>query len=652
MTAVLLYIFIYLSAAVITVPLSKKLGLGSVLGYLIAGVFIGPTLGLVGKETETIQHVAEFGVVMMLFLVGLELEPSKLWKLRSKLLGLGGLQVMLTAAAIAFLAYLCGVAWQSAVTIGCIFSLSSTAIVLQTLGEKNLLSSPGGQSSFSVLLFQDIAVIPMLALLPLLALPELTNSTISVSAHSSLNLLEHASAITKTVITTFAISVIIVAGHYLARPVFRYIASTRSQEIFIFFALTLVVGIALLMSLIGLSPALGTFLAGVVLANNEYRHALESTLEPFKGLLLGLFFITVGASIQFGLLFSNFFLIIGLTLAIIVIKFVVLFLLGKAFRLKGLDTYLFALSLAQAGEFGFVLLTFGVQNALISQEYSDILLLVVTLSMVFAPLLFILYDKVLIPRFHKKGERQQDTIEEANPILVLGHGRFGQVVNGILNSCGYPTTIIDHDPHITEGMSMIGVKTYFGDASQPTLLEAAGVKDAKLVVVAIDNQEQTLQIVHYLHQHFPELPVVARAYDRRAVYNIYQEDIGTAIVRETFDSAVRAGRYALEKLGIETEKAKMLAQLFFERNRTGLKHLAEYYDPEIEAFKNKALIYAAKQYDQETAALLQALIANDGLLTDETTKEELNTDFPEVENEYSKNNDDKSETAQEDKSSA
>lgn len=631
MTQVLLYIFIYLSSAVITVPISKRLGLGSVLGYLAAGVIIGPILGLVGSETATIQHVAEFGVVMMLFLVGLELEPAKLWKLRSKLLGLGGLQVILTAAGIAGIGYWCGIQWQSAVTIGCIFSLSSTAIVLQTLGEKNLLDSPGGQSSFSVLLFQDIAVIPMLALLPLLAIPELAHTVTATAEHSSLNLLDGASTWVRTSVTLFVIGVIVIGGHYLARPMFHYIASTRSHEIFIFFALALVIGTAALMSLIGLSAALGTFLAGVVLANNEYRHALESTLEPFKGLLLGLFFITIGAGIQFTILFDHFFVILGLTLVVILLKFIVLFILGKLFRLQGLDTSLFALSLAQAGEFGFVLLSFSVKNALISQEYSDILLLVVTLSMAFTPLLFIFYDKVLVPRAHSKSSpREQDKIEQENPIIVLGHGRFGQTVNNLLNSCGYSTTIIDYDPHTCDGMSSIGIKTYFGDATQPTLLAAAGIDKAKLVVIAINNQEQVVEIMHYLHHNYPNLPVVARAYDRHAVYNLYQAGAGNAIVRETFDSAVRAGRYALTKLGINEEKAKMLTQLYFERERTGTKYLAQYYDPEIETFKNNILIDAAKQFDSETAALLQALINSDSLLTD---SEQITTQtaFPKVE---------------------
>ncbi|MDU8925125.1 monovalent cation:proton antiporter-2 (CPA2) family protein [Pasteurellaceae bacterium LIM206] len=631
MTQVLLYIFIYLSAAVIMVPISKKLGLGSVLGYLLAGMFIGPILGLVGKEATTIQHVAEFGVVMMLFLVGLELEPSKLWKLRHKLLFLGGLQVVLTIAAIAALAHYYGIAWQSAMTIGCIFSLSSTAIVLQTLGEKNLLNSPGGQSSFAVLLFQDIAVIPMLALLPLLALPELSGVAghAADSQHTSLNLLDGASAWLKTLVTTLVITVIIVGGRYLSRPAFRYIASTRSQEIFIFFALALVVGIAALMSVIGLSSALGTFLAGVVLANSEYRHALESTLEPFKGLLLGLFFITVGAGIEFSLLFGRFFLIVGLTLAVILVKFVILYLLGRLFRLRGLDSSLFALSLAQAGEFGFVLLSFSVQNSLLSQEYASILVLVVTLSMVLTPLLFIFYDKVLVPRANRKGtNRKNDTIEDTTPIIILGHGRFGQVVNSILTGCGYHTTIIDHDPHTVDGMSRYGIKTYFGDASQPSMLEAAGIAQAKLIVIAIDNEEASLQIVHYIHKHFPKVKVVMRAYDRRSVYALYQASTSGAIVRETFDSAVRAGRYALEKLGIETQKAKKLVRLYYDRDRIGVRQLASVYDPEIDSFKNEALMEAAKAFEEETAALLQALLVTETPTEEEETVAEFNTQFP------------------------
>ncbi|MFQ1014382.1 monovalent cation:proton antiporter-2 (CPA2) family protein [Avibacterium paragallinarum] len=319
MTSLLVSAFIYLFAAAVAVPISKRLGLGSVLGYLLAGVAIGPILGLVGQEAEKVQHVAEFGVVMMLFLVGIELEPKTLWALRNKLLGLGGLQMGLTIAAITGIAVLLGYSWQMGIAVGCVLAASSTAIVLQTLGEKGLLKSPGGQSSFSVLLFQDIAVIPILALLPVLASPELLNQGQTVAAESA-NLLSGLTGTAKAVITLAVITFIVLGGHFLSRPIFRYIAASRMREIFTAFALALVIGIAAMMSLIGLSPALGTFLAGVVLANSEYRHELESNLEPFKGLLLGLFFITVGAGIDFSLLFNDFATIIGITLLVLIVK--------------------------------------------------------------------------------------------------------------------------------------------------------------------------------------------------------------------------------------------------------------------------------------------------------------------------------------------
>ena len=345
MGSLLFTAFIYLFAAVVAVPLSKRLGLGSVLGYLLAGMIIGPALGLVGRETQEIQHVAEFGVVMMLFLVGLELAPGMLWRLRNKLLGLGGLQVGATVAVIALAAMALGQPWQVAVAAGCILALSSTAIVLQTLGEKNLLGSPGGQASFSVLLFQDIAAIPMLALLPLLAMPELLGQAHGASGHDEANLLTGMNDYLKAAVTLGVIAAIVVGGHFLSRPVFRFIAASRMREVFTASALTLVVGIAALMTAIGLSPALGAFIAGVVLANSEYRHELESNIEPFKGLLLGLFFITVGAGINFNLLFDEFGIILGLTLVMMLLKIAVLLILGRIFKLRGPDNQLFALSL-------------------------------------------------------------------------------------------------------------------------------------------------------------------------------------------------------------------------------------------------------------------------------------------------------------------
>ncbi len=417
MTDYLFLIFIFLSAGVIAVPIASRFKLGSVLGYLIAGIAISPLLAILEVDVTSLQHFAEFGVVMMLFLVGLELEPRLLWQMRSRLLGLGGLQIVLTTGVVMGVAMLLGSGWSVALAIGLVLSLSSTAIVLQTLNEKGLMKSDGGQSSFSVLLFQDIAVIPMLALLPLLALPGVLDTGLEagheVADHASnLSLVEGLNGWQTALATIAAIAVVVVGGNRLTAPLFRFIASARLRELFTATALLIVIGIALLMSLVGLSPALGTFLAGVVLANSEYRHELESDIDPFKGLLLGLFFMTVGAGIDFQLLLGNIGPIIALTLGLIVAKVGVLLILGRLFGVKGADRWLLALGLAQAGEFGFVLLSFTVGIAVIPAAIADQLLLIVALSMLLTPLLFIIHDRLIAPRFDSKKAREADKIEK------------------------------------------------------------------------------------------------------------------------------------------------------------------------------------------------------------------------------------------------
>ena len=612
MTSLLLSAFIYLASAAVAVPLSKRLGLGSVLGYLIAGVLIGPVFGLVGQETESIQHVAEFGVVMMLFLVGLELEPHKLWQLRWQLLGLGGLQVVLTIAAITGIAMLMGLSWTVGVAAGCVLSMSSTAIVLQTLGEKNLLASQGGQASFSVLLFQDIAVIPMLALLPLLALPELAGQATEAAHHAdAVNLLAGLPAYEKAGITFGVISLIVVGGHFLAGPIFRYIAAARLREIFTVVSLALVIGIAVLMSLIGLSPALGTFLAGVVLANSEYRHELESNIEPFKGLLLGLFFITVGAGVDFELLAHQGWKILGITLCVIVAKGLILLLLGKMFRLKRLDQKLFALALAQAGEFGFVLLSLVESNGVMPSHIAKQLLLTVALSMLFTPLLFIVYDKVMVPRAYARAKAgdavRPDVIEQKHPVIIAGHGRFGRVINAMVTACGYKTTVIDHNAATVAGYKRFGVETYFGDASRQELLLIAGLAEARLLVVAIDNHEQAMKITEFARKTNPGIKIVARSYDAQQTYELYHAG-ADEIVRENFDSAVRCGKRALECLGMPKLKAEEVGNLYFHRNRHGMAMAAKAYDPSIGMFENKALIEIVRAEMAETERLIRQLL--------------------------------------------
>lgn len=567
MTAYFLQAFIYLCAAVIAVPLAKRLGLGSVLGYLAAGVIIGPVIGLVGQETVAIQHFAEFGVVMMLFLVGLELNPRSLWDMRHKLLGLGGLQMSLTTAAITLIAVALDQPFTVALSIGLIFSLSSTAIVLQTFNEKGLSRSEGGRTAFSVLLFQDIAVIPILALLPLLAMPELVAKAQQLAndaaAHSSnWNLVAELPGWAYAIVIAITIVGLVTAGHYLSRPLFRYVAESGLREIFTATALMLVIGIAALMSLIGLSPALGTFLAGLVLANSEFRHELESNIEPFKGLLLGLFFITVGAGIDFSVLWQHLAAILGLTFGVILIKALVLLSLTLVFKVKYSDRWLFSLSLAQAGEFGFVLLNYSQQNHVLPTDLSQMLALVVTFSMFLTPALFIFFDKVILPRYQTREEnRDADNIDEQAGVIIAGIGRFGQIVNRLLTANNIKTVILDHQPSQVDLMRQVKVKSFFGDATRPDLLHTAGIEQAKLLVIAIDDKDRAVELVEYVKHQYPQVKVLARAYDRGHLYSL-QLAGADIVISETFLSAVQMGTEALKVMGMPDPKADLMRDAF------------------------------------------------------------------------------------------
>jgi len=605
MTDVLLLTFVFLVAGVVAVPIATRLGLGSVLGYLIAGIALSPLLAWLHVDLVSIQHFAEFGVVMMLFLVGLELEPKMLWQMRHKLLGLGGFQVGGTVLAVMLIAMLLGQTWTVALAIGMVFALSSTAIVLQTLNEKNLVKSDGGQASFAVLLFQDIAVIPMLALIPLLALPELVSvgaqaAELPASDHTtSLSLVAGLTGWQTTLVTIGAIAFVLFVGSYLTRPLFRFIASAQLRELFTATALLIVIGIALLMTLVGLSPALGTFLAGVVLANSEYRHELESDIAPFKGLLLGLFFITIGASINFDLLFSNFSTIIALTLGLIALKAGVLLVLSLVFKVRGADRWLMALGLAQAGEFGFVLLSFTVASSVIPVELADQLMLVVALSMMLTPLLFILFDRVIEPRFANGQEREMDEITEQHDIIIIGHGRIGGIVNRMMGAAGYKTTVIDYSSTQLEMLRTIGLRVFFGDGTRPDLLHSAGIDKAKLLVIAIDGKEQITELVHHVLKKYPDLHVLARATDRNHVYDLWA--VGCRdIVRETYDSSLRMGRSAFEALGITPERAALMAEQFNQRDRQGMIDTAELYRKDVPLSQNAPFLAKIKQLLAET----------------------------------------------------
>ena len=564
MTSIFVHAFIYLCAAVIMVPLAKRLGLGSVLGYLIAGVIIGPVTGLVGQEATTIQHFAEFGVVMMLFVVGLELEPSALWKMRHRLFGLGGLQLLLTTSAIFVIATLLGQSWTIALAIGLIFSLSSTAIVLQTFNEKGLSKTEGGRSAFSVLLFQDIAVIPMLALLPLLALPELqaaaANLTSAAEHHDELSLVADLPAWAAAIVVLLSIIGLVVGGRFLSRPLFRYVAKTGLPEVFTATALMLVIGIAALMSIVGLSPALGTFLAGVVLANSEFRHELEADIEPFKGLLLGLFFITVGAGINFAILNDNLAIVIGLTFGLMLLKALVLMVLSVLFKIGDSDRWLFFLSLAQAGEFGLVLLSFAMTEHILPEGLAQMLSIVVALSMFLTPMLFILFDKVILPHFQQKGaSREADDIDEQGKVIIAGIGRFGQVVNRLLVANGVPTVVLDFKVNQVDRMRRVNIKSFYGDASRPDLLHTAGIEDASLVVVAIDDTARALEMVKHIKQVHSHVQVLARAYDRGHVFEL--KDAGADfVIGETYNSALALAGEALKRLGTHAFRVEQLKQ--------------------------------------------------------------------------------------------
>lgn len=610
METVLQQASLYLAAAVLVVPLALRAGLGSVLGYLAAGILLGPVFGLAGAETADLQHVAEFGVVMMLFLIGLELEPRVLWAMRHKLIGLGGIQVLGTSAGIAGALILMGLDWRGALTIGMLLSLSSTAIVLQSLEERNLMRSPGGRSAFSVLLTQDLAVIPMLALIPLLAIPGLVGTYEADHVDSGIiPMMQSLPGWAGALLTLGIIGGIVAGGHFLSRPVFRFVHASRLPEMSTFFSLLLVLGIAFLMEMIGLSPALGTFLAGVVLANSEFRHQIEADIKPFKGLLLGLFFMTVGIGIDVTVLTAAPAMILGLTFALILTKAAVLLGAALIFRIEGRDRWLFVLSLAQAGEFGFLIVSFSRSQGILAEATGQVVLLVISLSMLFTPLLFILYAYLARRLTENAPERPADEITEKGRVIIAGMGRFGQVVNRLVRSSGLSTIVLDSDPATIETMRSFGVKSFFGDPSRPELLAAAGLHEAEVLVVAVDDRDVANRIVRYARSECPDLHIVARARDRVHVYELYQAG-ASDIVREMFDSSVRAGRYVLENMGFTEYEAAQLSQAFYRIDREGVRDLASLWVPGQPVHLNKPYVERAKELNRDLETALIAELDN------------------------------------------
>lgn len=554
----LLQLFIFLAAAAIAVPVAKKLGLGSVLGYLIAGIIIGPFgLSLI-SDIEEVMHFTEFGVVMMLFLVGLELKPTLLWQMRTPILGMGGAQVILSSLVISGVGFFF-LPWQQAVAVGLTLSLSSTAIVLQTLREKGLMNTSSGRSIFSVLLFQDLAVIPILAILPLLATVAMHDDGHHASVLFDIGSLPGYLRITVTILAIFSIFFL---GKFASRPIFRAIAATKVREIFVAAALALVVGISLLMTAVGLSPALGTFLAGVVLADSEYRHELESDIDPFKGLLLGIFFISIGASLNFTLIGEKILLIAGLTACLIASKWLILVLTGLVFKMKGKERSLFAIALAQGGEFAFVLFQFSKANGVLPAETIEPLIAAVAISMFLAPLLFLAHDMFLTDRVGGESDRKADSIDQqGHKVILAGFGRLGTDLGRFLISAGIKPVIIDYDAANVDVLRKFGYEVYYGDINRLDLLEAAGVEDAELLIFTPGDIDKATELVELVKKHYPHLKIAANAADRSSAYQLMDHGV-TVIQRETFGSALELGQEALKMIGFDPYESYRLKRLF------------------------------------------------------------------------------------------
>ena len=605
MEGFLLLATVYLIGMVVAVPISARLGLGSVLGYLICGILIGPVLNLTGNSMSDLQHFAEFGVVMMLFLIGLELEPRALWNMRKRLVGLGAAQVMITLAVFAMIAFVMGAGWPQAIVLGMILSVSSTAIVLQTLTEKGLMQTSGGRSTFSVLLAQDIAVIPMIALMPLLAPFGQQTEAGGEGDHLGQAMMADLPGWGAALATVGAVLAVIVLGQYLIRPVFRFVIASRLREMETAMALLIVVGIASLMILVGLSPALGTFLAGVMLAGSEFRHELESQIEPFKGLLLGLFFITVGAGMDFAMLADNPIPILAATAGLIAVKAAVLWLIARARRMDGRSRALFTLSLAQAGEFGFVLVSYAVTLLILPSDLAKAVLLVIALSMLATPLLFILHDQATRRMGEARSEETPDDIDEQRPIIIAGVGRFGQVVNRLVSMSGFSTTVLDHDLRLIQLLRQFGFKGYFGDPTRPEILTAAGLEKARILVAALDDPVANLTLIRHARERRPDLHIIARARDRVNVYELYEAGAND-IVREMFDSSLRAGRYVLENAGLSEFEAAELEKIFYRLDRVSLRELAEVWKPGVPTDQNPEYIARSRALNRDLeAALMQ-----------------------------------------------
>ena len=585
---------VYILAAIVCVPIAKKLGMGSVLGYLIAGILIGPyVFGFIqdGESGQDIMHSTEFGVVMMLFLIGLELEPKNLWKMRGLIFNVGLTQVLVTSTLIFGIGLLLNFSWQISLTMGMAMALSSTAIVLQSLKEKNQLDSASGKMSFGVLLMQDIAVIPILAILPLLA-----TEVVHTEGGDHGGILESQPGWIQTLMIIGAIGLIVLMGRFGFGPLLNWVSKTKLRELFTASALLIVVGIAFLMGLVGLSPALGTFLAGVILANSPYKHALESDLDPFKGLLLGLFFMAVGATINFELILDNPSFLLLFTLGIMAVKTLVLFGIGYFKKLSLSENLGYSTGLAQVSEFSFVIYAFALQLGYFGAEISDSLMAVTALSMTFTPILSLVLDKAVLNKLNQapsKPKREADSISEKHEVILVGFSHFGSTLGRFLRANGVEATVLDFDPDQVDFLRRMGFKVFYGDATREDMLHSAGAESAKILISAINSEETNKKLIEVCREHFPHLEVMIRAKNRYDAYEYMEMGI-ESIYREHLDTSIRMGEDALKKLGFRAYTVHRLAAQFKKYDEDALKILAQYKNDQ-EAYISKV----KKQIEQQ-----------------------------------------------------
>ena len=584
----LTYGFIYLTAAVLAVPIARALGLGAIIGYLGAGIAMGPWgFGLV-RNVDDILHFAEFGVVLMLFVIGLELQPKRLWELRRPIFGWGMAQMAVCTGILFLAAWAFGLSWRVSLIAGMGLALSSTAVCLQIMAERNLMRTPSGQAAFSILLFQDVAAIPILALIPILGAYK--------AAHASHGDSHVWLAILKTVGT---IGAVIIGGRLLLQPLLRWIARSKTPEIFTATSLLLVVGIAMLMTQVGLSMALGAFLAGVLLADSEYRSELETNIEPFKGLLLGLFFMAVGMSIDFGVILQSPWAMAAMVTGFIALKAVMIFGLAKFMQIPWRERPVFTLMLAQGGEFAFVVFQTAAQYKVFRHSVSSMLVAAVALSMLLGPLLLVLLDKLLLRRFStiKDEECGSDKAREISepqdsPIIIAGFGRYGQIVARVLLAQGIRPTILDHSVEMLEAAQIYGHRVFYGDATRMDLLRIAGAAKAHVLVIAVDTPEQSLKIASQVRKHFPNLEIVARTRDLNHWFQL--RDLGVEHAqREVFESSLISAQSVLELLGQSPAEAKRITARFREHNLALAERMYPHYKD-----KNQ-LIAVAKQGRQQ-----------------------------------------------------